>query len=101
MAVNAARAAAASMHRGEGVGVACVGEADCEMTDFLSGTNDGSWTDDNGEPPHSLSPYPHRLYHPLQTSGKCNGRPLDVTDVRYWYRLPFTGSATPYRTQSR
>ena len=35
MAVNAARAAAASMHRGEGVGVACVGEADCEMTDFL------------------------------------------------------------------
>ena len=46
-----------------------------KMTDFLSGRNDGSWTNRHGAPPQSLPPYPHRFYQPLQTSVLCNGHP--------------------------
>ena len=83
MSVNAARAAAASRHRlghrGEGVGLEMrARRAGLRTCDFPVGTNDGFWTNRHGAPPHSLSPYPHRLYHPLQTSGICNGYPLHI-----------------------
>ena len=68
-------------------GCMSVGEADCEMTDFLECTNSGLYAVRNGAPPHSLCPYPQGLYIPLQTSEFCNGRRMGVTDVRTYRAL--------------
>ena len=71
------------------------------LRDALKGSHGGWITSprahiSNGEPPQSLSPYPQAVIHPLQTSGKCNRRPLRNRRPR----PSFTPSPPPYRTRS-
>ena len=62
----------------DGVAVGPMGER-CVMTAFPVCTNLNFWTNRHGAPPHSLSPCPQNLYKPLQTSGKRNRHPLQIT----------------------
>ena len=66
------------------------------MTAFVSCPNSERNAVRNGEPPHSLSPYPWGLDKPLQTSVKCNGRPLEPLRTR----TTFHCSDTPFGTRS-
>ena len=91
--------AAAGGHVGGGVKVWCgegrVGPG-CEFRVFFDGRPRFGCGNLIGAPPQDVWSRSRQVYHPLQTSGLCNGRPLRTPLILLWLLHYFGGRLAVY-----